>query len=82
MKPLRVLLMVGALLLLILDIRAVEFVLHGPDVLHVVNEGDGFRILPYRWTAADYVAFATLMVAHGVIVFGFVRTRPTSREGK
>jgi hypothetical protein len=82
MKPLRVLLMFGALLLLILDFRAVEFVLHGPDVLHVIDEGDGIRILPYRWTAADYGGFATLIVAHGIVVFGLLRTRPRARTGR
>ncbi len=75
MKAVRAVLIVAAVLLILLDVRAVEFLLHGPDVLHVVPESDGLRVLPYRMTAGDYAAFIGLVVIHGVVAFGFIRTR-------
>lgn len=75
MKTLRVVLFVIAFLLFLVDVRAVEFLLHGPDVLHVVPDGDAFRALPYRLTAGDYAAFAILLALHATLVFGFIRTK-------
>lgn len=75
MKAVRAVLIVATVLLILLDIRAVDFLLHGPDVLHVVPDGDGLRVLPYRMTAADYAAFFGLVAIHGVVAFGFIRTR-------
>jgi hypothetical protein len=48
MKTIRVLLFIMALLLVFIDVRAVDFLLHGPDVLHVIADGDALRVLPYR----------------------------------
>lgn len=75
MKALRVLLFVVAFVLLLLDVQAAEFALYGPDVKQVVPDGDGFRMLPYRMTAADYAGFAALVAIHGIVAFGFIRTR-------
>ncbi len=77
MKTVRVVLFVIAFLLLLVDVRAIGFLLHGPDVLHVAQEGDAFRVLPYRFTAGDYAAFTILLLVHAAVAFGFIRTRRT-----
>ncbi len=74
MKAVRAILIVAAVLLILIDVRAIDFLLHGPDVLHVVPDGEGLRVLPYRMTAGDYAAFIGLVAIHGVVAFGFIRT--------
>ena len=46
MRSLRLSLIVITIVLLLVEVRSVSFLLHGPDVLHVVAEGDALRVVP------------------------------------
>jgi hypothetical protein len=79
-KLIRTFLFAMLAVLLIVDLRVAELMLHGPDVLQVVGDGEGWRVVPMRVGVVDYFAFASLLVLHGIVAFGFIRTRNSGRR--